>query len=710
MSNVIQVIQPAGQLDTLTGNAGGTVGPTGGNINLIGINGTVVTGDPFSSTLYIDGDAGGIAAVDSGDNITVNTVANVATVNLNKSILQPVTNAAGTEGLYSLGGDRFLHNYGTDNTFLGSLAGNLTLVGASNNVAIGGSAGSALEDGFNNVFLGFESGSSNTDGETNIFLGLQSGLLNTVGNENLAIGTLALSGSAVSNKNLVIGNSSGINYLTTEANNVLISSEGVTGDANVLRIGTDGTGDYEVDSSYVAGIYARTVDAMTQQVVIIDSTGKLGSIVGGGGDITDVNSGDNITVNTVGTVATVNLNKSIAQPVTNAAGTEGLYSLGGNRFLHNYGIENTFLGQSAGNLTLAPGAFSNVAIGTAAGSAISGSSKNTLVGAGSGQLLENGIENSLYGFMAGNALVNSNANCFFGSRVAPIAEPAYNNTFIGSYSANLFESGDSNVAVGRSSLGNALYSEFCIIIGDSAGSGYVNAESNNILIGNAGVAAENSVIRIGTQGTGDGEQDTTYIAGIYGSSVGATNGVALVDSVGKLGSSNGTDGQVLIGGGTAPVWSNITSTDGSVTVTNGVNTIDLSVDGSVIGGCHVFTGVGINGQTAPTYYDCAISVLTNPGDAPLVVFTNPVVSPTVFHANVFWAWSSATTTTTGSLAFQYSGGSSGASSFVQYNLPPIGGSSGYVSLTNANSIQFTATQGASGVATNYVGSIQIVQF
>lgn len=674
MSNVIQVIQPAGQLDTLTGNAGGTVGPTGGNINLIGINGTVVTGDPFSSTLYIDGDAGGISDVNSGDNITVNTVATVATVNLNKSISQPVTNAAGTEGLYSLGGDRFLHNYGADNTFLGSLAGNLTLVGATNNVAIGGSAGSALEDGFNNVFLGFESGSSNTDGETNIFLGLQSGLLNTVGNENLAIGALALSGSAVSNKNLVIGNSSGINYLTTEANNVLISSEGVTGDANVLRIGTDGTGDYEVDSAYVAGIYARTVDAMTQQVVIIDSTGKLGSIVGGGGDITDVNSGDNITVNTVGTVATVNLNKSIAQPITNAAGTEGLYSLGGDRFLHNYG-NNTFLGTNAGNLSLSA-AFNNIAIGQE-----------------SGLSLTTGLNNVFVGWTAGTD-----------------TQDAGNNVFIGNSSGKFNISGSNNIAIGPESMINNEIGNYNIIIGAQSGISYVDDESSNILISCAGEYFDNNIIRIGTQGTGDGEQDTTYIAGIYGSSVGATNGVALVDSVGKLGSSNGTDGQVLIGGGTAPVWSNITSTDGSVTVTNGVNTIDLSVDGSVIGGCHVFTGVGINGQTAPTYYDCAISVLTNPGDAPLVVFTNPVVSPTVFHANVFWAWSSATTTTTGSLAFQYSGGSSGASSFVQYNLPPIGGSSGYVSLTNANSIQFTATQGASGVATNYVGSIQIVQF
>ena len=670
MSNVIQVVSAAGVIDTLTGDIGGTVGPTGGNINIFGINGIVVTGDPLTSTFYIDGGAGG-NIVAAGDNINVVTIGNIATVNLNKSISQPVTNSSGTEGLYSLGGDRFLHNYGTNNTFIGSNAGNLTLIGGgSDNVCLGNLAGTAISSGFNNVFVGPEAGSSNTSGETNIFIGLQSGLLNTSGTGNIAIGILALSSGSINNRNIVIGNGGGINYAVAEQDNILINSLGEIGDVNIMRLGTDGTDDYETNATYIAGIYGRTVDGGTQQTVIIDSTGKLGSVAGGGGTITAVNGGDNITVNTVGTVATVNLNKSISQPATNALGTEGLYSLGGNTFMHNFGTENTFLGQSAGNLTLSPGAFDNVAIGTGAGNSISGSSKNTIVGAGSGQSLQNGIENCLYGFTAGNALVNSNANCFFGSRVAPSAEPAYNNTFIGSYAANSFDGGDSNVGIGRLVLGNTLSSSFCIAIGDSAGSAYVNAESNNIIIGSAGVASENSVIRIGTQGTGDGQQDTTYIAGIYGNAVNpAYQQIVIVDNVGKLGSTstgvfstefdtdsgnavpssgilningdtiittsgsgntvdiemtNGTDGQVLIGGGVAPVWTNITSTDGSVTVTNGANSIDLSVEGSIADGCRMFTGISLGGgSTPPIYYDCASSQIFS-GSGTFTIFIGPI--------------------------------------------------------------------------------------
>jgi len=62
-----------------------------------------------------------------------------------------------------------------------------------------------------------------------------------------------------------------------------------------------------------------------------------------------------------------------------------------------------------------------------------------------------------------------------------------------------------------------------------------------------------------------------------------TAGVLQSDSVGTITSSNGTNGQVLVGGGTAPAWANITSTGGTVTITNGANSINLEQTGGVIG-------------------------------------------------------------------------------------------------------------------------------
>ena len=61
--------------------------------------------------------------------------------------------------------------------------------------------------------------------------------------------------------------------------------------------------------------------------------------------------------------------------------------------------------------------------------------------------------------------------------------------------------------------------------------------SSNVYISNQGASSgtENNTIRIGTLGTGGGQQTDTYIAGIWGSVV-ATDGIhVLVDSRGKVG-------------------------------------------------------------------------------------------------------------------------------------------------------------------------------
>lgn len=72
---------------------------------------------------------------------------------------------------------------------------------------------------------------------------------------------------------------------------------------------------------------------------------------------------------------------------------------------------------------------------------------------------------------------------------------------------------------------------------------------------------------------------------------GVTDGVLQADGVGVISASRGTDGQVLIGQtGANPVWGNITSTDGSITINNGPHSIDLiAVGGGGDRGEHVFS-------------------------------------------------------------------------------------------------------------------------
>lgn len=54
-------------------------------------------------------------------------------------------------------------------------------------------------------------------------------------------------------------------------------------------------------------------------------------------------------------------------------------------------------------------------------------------------------------------------------------------------------------------------------------------------------------------------------------------GVMMTNGAGQISSSTGTDGQLLIAGtALAPIWANLTSTDGTVVITNGPQSIDLS--------------------------------------------------------------------------------------------------------------------------------------
>ena len=104
------------------------------------------------------------------------------------------------------------------------------------------------------------------------------------------------------------------------------------------------------------------------------------------------------------------------------------------------------------------------------------------------------------------------------------------NTAIGSLALQADTTGFGNTAVGRSSLTNLLTGSENIAVGGSSGINYIGAESNNIVIGNGGVAAETNTIHIGTTGSGAGEQDTTFIAGINGATV-ASPAYVVIDTV-----------------------------------------------------------------------------------------------------------------------------------------------------------------------------------
>jgi len=239
-------------------------------------------------------------------------------------------------------------------------------------------------------------------------------------------------------------------------------------------------------------------------------------------------------------------------------GDAGVINYGGTRFIHNYGglNANVFVGETAGNFSTV--STNNIGIGT-----------NALLS------VTNGASNVCIGNESGIAITGGGSNCAMGNVSLHALTSGFSNVAIGSQSLTTCTSGSSNTAIGLSSGIALLTGSLNTLIGASSGNSYTGAESSNILIKNTGVNGESNKIRIGTQGAGSGQQNQCFVAGIAATAITAT-GVVGVSSTGQLGGSNGSNGQLLVGGGTGPVWANITSTDGSVTVTNGANTINVA--------------------------------------------------------------------------------------------------------------------------------------
>ena len=89
-------------------------------------------------------------------------------------------------------------------------------------------------------------------------------------------------------------------------------------------------------------------------------------------------------------------------------------------------------------------------------------------------------------------------------------------------------SGNNNTAIGRSSLNHNTTGSSNIALD---GGFFLTTGSNNIDIGNSGVAAESATIRIG-----DSQQNRAFIAGIRGITTGSATGIpVLIDTNGQLG-------------------------------------------------------------------------------------------------------------------------------------------------------------------------------
>jgi hypothetical protein len=143
----------------------------------------------------------------------------------------------------------------------------------SYNTASGYEALRSNSTGYDNTATGFQSLHDNTTGKLNTASGVQAVYYNTTGYNNTAMGLQALLNNNGLN-NTALGYQAGLN-LTTGSNNIVIGAGllGTAGESNTTRIGKSTQA-----KTLIGGIYGKTIASASGVPVVIDNTGKLGTV------------------------------------------------------------------------------------------------------------------------------------------------------------------------------------------------------------------------------------------------------------------------------------------------------------------------------------------------------------------------------------------------------------------------------------------------
>ena len=172
-----------------------------------------------------------------------------------------------TTGNIMKGTTRFIHNYGSANTFAGINAGNFLMTGSSN-TAVGDSALQNITGGNNNIAIGGSALLNTTNGINNIAIGPYAG-----GNVTGGIG------------------------------NIHIGNYGSAADSAIMRIGSGGV----QTKTFIAGIRGVAPASNDALPVVIDSQGQLGTTAASSGTVTSVATGVGLTGGTITGAGTINL-------------------------------------------------------------------------------------------------------------------------------------------------------------------------------------------------------------------------------------------------------------------------------------------------------------------------------------------------------------------------------------------------------------------
>lgn len=286
----------------ITIHGGSNIGTTGAGstvtINLdntVSVSGSITAGTDITSTsgdiVTLAGEIDSASSMTAATTITAGTGVQVTTGDvaiLAGNLGLPTTSDA-SHGVITSNGNAFISRYNL-NTFVGVGAGNFTAAGVTNSAFGEDSLHSITSGDFDSAFGINALHDLTTAGFCSAF-GASAGENITTGSWNTAIGYDSLGGITTGSANVALGYLSGNALTGTDSSNVLLASSGVIGDNNTIRIGDQGSGSAQQNKAYMAGVYQASVGG-TNEYVIVDSVGKLGSIAQVVSDVPHGGTGD----------------------------------------------------------------------------------------------------------------------------------------------------------------------------------------------------------------------------------------------------------------------------------------------------------------------------------------------------------------------------------------------------------------------------------
>src|SRR5712692_962457 len=213
-------------------------------------------------------------------------------------------------------------------------------------------------------------------------------------------GTLGSSAMFQSGSNIGVGTTSPAAALHVNGDTLLVTS-GTTaqvqfsGALSTLRFGQDGSGAFFASDTPGKAVRFYTNNGTLNEGLRIDSSSNVG-------------------IGTTAPAAKLDVVGNFNLPNTTSGGTTGVIQLGGVPFLHNFGANNTFVGQFAGNTSASLTGTNNTGVGSFALFSNTTGGSNSAFGSSALQSNTTGGFNSAFGLSALQSNTTGASNSAFG--------------------------------------------------------------------------------------------------------------------------------------------------------------------------------------------------------------------------------------------------------------------------------------------------------